>query len=417
MQQNEFPAFDATFVRSSFPALDPAHDDWVLADNAGGSVPAGAVVERTRDYMARHQVQLGASYARSLEAKELVEAGRQAAAQLVNASPEEVVIGHSSTLNAQLLARSLRPLWSEGDEIVVTNLDHETNIGPWRALESSGIVIREWDLRANSASLEPEDLEPLLGPRTRLVAFTHCANIVGGYHDVADITQRVHRSGALVAVDGVAFAPHARVDVRGLDVDFYFVSLYKTFGPHLGLLFVRRELLERLESQNHFFVGQDAGVAKLEPGNITHELAAGLPGILDYWRAFDQHHFGPGPIETPARLERSMALAALHESSLVEPLIRMLAEHADVRLLGPHTADPERRAPTLAFTSARHSSREVVRQLEEQRIGARFGHFYALRGVRALGLDPEDGVVRISLAHTNTTEEVERILAALEQIL
>ena len=417
MREIKQPALDAAFVRSCFPGLGTGPDEWVLADSAGGSLPAATVIGRVRAYMERHQVQHGATYTRSTEAKGLVEEGRRAAAQLVNASSEEIVLGHSSTLNTQLLARSLGPLWAPGDEVIVTNLDHESNIGPWRALESAGIVVREWRLRPDTAALAPEDLESLLGPRTRLVAFTHCANIVGGYHDVAEIGRRVHEAGALVAVDGVAFAPHARVDVRALDADFYLISLYKTFGPHVGLLYARRACLERLENQNHFFLGATAGASKLEPGNVTHELAAGLAGILDYWQAFDQHHFGDASAPLDSRLNRSMALAAEYEGALIEPLIQLLANDRRVRLLGPPTADPARRAPTLAFTSETRSSREIVGKLEEHRIGARHGHFYALRGVRALGLDPEDGVVRISLTHANTPDEVARIVAALEASL
>jgi len=262
-------SLDVEYARSCFPAVAT---DWALMDNAGGSVPLGAVIERVRDYMSNRMVQLGADYPLSVEAREAVAAGKLAAAALVNASPEEIVIGANTTSNIRVLASALRPLWRPGDEIVVTNLDHESNIGPWRQLEASGIRIREWRFDSDSLRLRARDLEALLSERTRLVAFTHCSNLIGTVHDARRISRLAHDAGALSCVDGVAFAPHRRVDVRALEADFYLVSLYKTFGPHIGLMFGRREHLERAHSQNHFFVGPEAGPYRFEPGNPNHEL-------------------------------------------------------------------------------------------------------------------------------------------------
>ena len=284
--------FDVEFARSHFPALT---DDWALFDNAGGSVPLAGVIERVRDYMSRWQVQLGATYQHSATATALVAEGRRAMARLVNASADEVVIGPSSTMNVRTLSRALLPLFSPGDEIVVTNLDHETNIGAWRALEAEGLVIREWRFDPERLELTLEGLEPLLSQRTRLVCFTHCSNLVGTVHDAAAIIRRVHEAGALACVDGVACAPHRRVDVKALDADFYFLSIYKVFGPHLGVLYGKRDLLLRARGQNHFFIPEGELPCKLEPGNVVHELTAALPAILEYLLALDERHHPDSP--------------------------------------------------------------------------------------------------------------------------
>jgi len=401
-------AFDIDFVRGHFPALETP---WALFDNAGGSVPARGVIERMADHMARLPVQLGASYELSVRAREAVEAGREAAAQLLNASRGEIVFGPSSTILVGILARALRPLWKEGDEVVVTNLDHETNIGPWRELEATGIHCREWGLRPESGELFLDDLEPLLNERTRLVAFTHCSNIVGTIQDVRAISARIREAGALSCVDGVAFAPHRRVDVVELGVDFYFASLYKVYGPHLAVLFGRRELLEEARGQNHFFVSEEQVPVKLEPGNVSYELAACLPGITAYLEGLAQRHaVAPG-------LSSAFDLIATREAKLVGPLLAFIGDHPRCRVLGRPCADPAERVPTVSFTVEGMRSSEVVERLEKHRVAVRFGHFYAYRVIDTLGLMECDGAVRASLLHYNTEDEVQRLIGALEGAL
>ncbi len=404
---------DLATVRSRFPALDTP---WALLDSAGGSAPASPVIRRVEEHLARRPVQLGASYPLSEEAGAAVRAGREAAALLLGATPEEVVLGPSSTELFARLARSLAPLWRPGDEVVVSEVDHEANRGPWRRLAELGLVVREWPLDRASARLRLEDLEPLLGPRTRLVAFTHCANVVGEIHDVRRIAARVREAGALSVVDGVAYAPHRRVDARALGVDAYGVSLYKVYGPHLGALYVRRELLLEARGLNHDFYPEDRIPEKLEPGGVCHELVAGLPGILEHMDALDAELFD-APADPGQRLERTFDAIAQHEMALVAPLLDFLGARPGVRLHGSAEADPDRRVPTVAFSVAGMPSQEVVRALEAHRVATRFGHFYAPRGVAALGLEPEDGIVRASLVHYHTPAEVERLLEALDGAL
>jgi len=405
--------FDITFARSHFPALT---DDWALFDNAGGSVPLAGVIERVHDYMSRWQVQLGATYHHSATAAARVAEGQRAMARLVNAAPEEVVLGPSSTMNVRTLSRALLPLFSPGDEIVVTNLDHETNIGAWRALEAEGLVIREWRFDPERLELTLDGLEPLLCQRTRLVCFTHCSNLIGTVHDAAAVIRRVHEAGALACVDGVACAPHRRVDVKALDADFYFLSIYKVFGPHLGMLYGKRDLLLRARGQNHFFIPEDDIPYKLEPGNVVHELTAALPAILEYLLALDErHHPGP-PAAEPARLERVFEDIAAHEAALVAPLLDFLRARRGVRILGRTTADAHR-APTVSFVAEGRDSSEIPARLDTERIAIRYGHFYAHRAVEALGLQARNGVVRVSMVHTNTADEVGRLIAALDRAL
>lgn len=410
----DWAMLDVFFCRSHFPALA---SPWALLDNAGGSVTPRQVIERVTEYMSRYQVQLGASYALSAMAGELVEQGRVAAAALVGAAPDEIVLGPSTTMNVLVLAQALAPLFAPGDEIVVTDLDHESNSGAWRRLAERGLVIKEWQLRRDTAALELADLESLLTARTRLVCFTHCSNIVGGFHDVAAITRRVHEAGAMVCVDGVAYAPHRRVDVRALDVDFYLTSLYKTYGPHLGLLYGKREHLLAARGVNHFFIGEDDVPYKLQPGSVVHELAAGVPGILGYLDAVYEHHFGAADIDRAVRLERVFALFAEHEEALASRLIDFLRSHEHVRVLGPQSGDQRRRAPTVAFVVHGQGAGELPIAMDRAGVAIRYGHFYAHRAISALGLHERGGVVRASMVHYNTPDEIERLISALEPIL
>ena len=398
---------DLDFVRAQFPGLET---DWTLFDNAGGSVPLGRVCDRVQDYMRTCMVQLGASYGLSSEASRRVEAGKRAAEELFGSGEGDVVLGGSSTLLSRIAAAALRPLWSEGDEVVVTDLDHEANIGAWRELAESGIVVREWRCDPDTYALRVEDLKPLLTDRTRLVAFSHCSNLVGEIQDVQAISQVVHDAGALVYVDGVAYAPHRRVDVDELGADLYVASLYKVYGPHMAALHFGQDLVAMARSHNHFFIGNDEGTYKLEPGNVNHELTASLPGIVDYLQELDRHHGGAGTLD--GAFERITA----HERALVAPLLEFLDGHPRVQLLGRAEADPMR-APTVSFVCRDRRSSEIPPRMDEQKVAVRWGHFYAHRFCSRFGFHEHDGVVRASMVHYNTPAEVQRLIEALDRVL
>lgn len=405
---------DTRFIRAHFPAL---RDDVALFDNAGGSVPAATVIDRVADYMRHYGVQLGASYPQSLEAQALVTAGKAAAARLVNADPDEIVLSGSSTQLVRNLSRALRDRFEPGDEIVVTNLDHECNIGAWREFAETGVTIREWRFDPETQQLTMAGLESVLSTRTKLVAFTHCSNIVGAIHDAAAFIARIHQAGALACVDGVAYAPHRRVDVRALDADFYFLSLYKVFGPHQAMLFGKREHWNGARSLNHYFLGADAGPYRFEPGNVNHELTASLPGILEHLFAVDHDLFpGPAPAETE-RLRRTWNAIAAYESMLVRPLLDLLTHRPGVRVLGVREASSTQRVATVGFTVEGRDSAEFPARLDAQGIAIRYGHFYAYRAAEALGILPTNGIVRVSMAHYNTIDEVQRLIHALEPLL
>lgn len=410
LQRMQGNTIDLDFIRAQFPAL---RDDWALFDNAGGSVVCEQVIARVTEYMRGYGVQLGASYPRSQEAVTLVQQGRAAAAALVGADPEEVIISGSSTMSAYILANAMASSMGSGDNIVVSDLDHEANIGAWRRVAAQrGVEIREWAHSPATLALELDDLRLLVDDRTRFVAFTHCPNVTGSIHDVKPMIEFIHQRGAQVCIDGVAFAPHRMVDVKDLDVDYYMLSLYKVFGPHQGLLYGKRERLLALEGQNHFFIGEDEVPYKLQPGNVNHELTAALPGIVEYLETVASHH-GHDAGTTRDRIEAAFGLFATHEAALCRPLLEYLGQRDDARILGRQSFDPEQRVATVAFELASHNAAAVVAHLQEFNIAARFGDFYARRGVARMNLRHADGMVRVSMAHYNTPEEVARVIEAL----
>lgn len=404
---------DTDFIRAHFPALQGA---WTLLDNAGGSVMPEPVIRHMVDYMRRYQVQLGATYALSREAGEPVEAGRSALARWLGVDAHEVVLGASSTVLLQRLATAIRPWFQPGDEIIVTHSDHEANIGPWLGWEADGIRVRRWRIHPERLRLELADLEELLGERTRLVCFPHVSNVLGEINDVAAICRAAHRVGAWTCVDGVALAPHRRPSVRDLGADFYVLSLYKTYGPHLGLLYGRAELLRRSRGQSHFFVPEDRVPAKLEPGNVSYELAASLPGILEYFDALIAHH-GLATDATRDPLSVLSDAFARHEEDLARPILELLDRHAAVRVIGPTSASARVRVPTISFVVEGRSSREIPPHLDAEHLAVRHGHFYAYRLIEDLGLRPDEGVVRVSLVHYNTSAEVARLCEVLDDVL
>ena len=406
---------DLDFVRAWFPALN---ERWALFDNAGGSVTTQAVTSGIVEYLERYQVQLGASYGLSQQAEGRVRRGEATAAELLGATPAETVVGPSTTANLATLSRAIQPLLAAGDEVIVTDLDHESNIGPWRQLAASGVKVHTWAVDRERATLDPAELQALLSPRTRLVAFTHCANVVGEIIDVPGMIRRIraNRADTIVVVDGVAYAPHRFIDVAALDVDAYVVSLYKVYGPHLSAMYVRRSLLEQVHGQNHFFIPEDALPYKLQPGNVTHELAAGLPGIGAYLDGVAEHH----QIKDITRRDRwrgVFELFAAHEQRLAARLLDFLQAHPRCRVIGPTSADREVRAPTIAFVVDGMKSSEVVPPLDERHIAVRWGHFYAKRAIDAMGLSANEGVVRVSMVHYNTLAEVDRLTEALTDSL
>jgi cysteine desulfurase family protein (TIGR01976 family) len=410
-------SLDVDFARSQFPALTKHWPDWALLDNAGGSVAPQQVQSRIADYMSRYMMQLAADYPASQQAAGIVRDAHACAGQLIGADVSEIALGSSTTVCTRTLAAALRPQWRAGDKVVVTNLDHAANVGAWTRLAETGIEVVTWRLRPETASLELEDLAPLLDERVKLVCMTHCANVVGRIHDVRAVADAVHQVGAQLCVDGVAYAPHRLIDVAALGVDYYLLSLYKLYGPHLGLLWGRRELLAAARSQNHEFLDPHAMPYKLEPGGASHELCAGIRGIGDYLLAIDEHHHEHPAAEERHAFARAFELFTAHEVQLGERFSRFLSSHPKVRIIGPASSEADVRVPTFAFTVAGRPAAEIASSLAEHKLAIRWGHFYAPWAIEALGIAPSEGVVRVSMVHYNTLDEVDRLVQALDELL
>ncbi|HEY9887633.1 MAG TPA: cysteine desulfurase-like protein [Candidatus Obscuribacterales bacterium] len=409
------PPLQLDYVRRQFPALA---GDWTFFDNAGGSQILKPVVDRITEFLYDSNVQLGATYGVSQTASDRVAQGTAAMATLINAHPDEVILGASTSALFRMLAHCLGQTLQPGDEIIVTNADHEANISPWMELRQQGVVVKIWEVDPATWELPLASLEALLTPRTRLVAVTHTSNVLGTVHPIRQIADRVHAHGALICVDGVAYAPHRQVDVQALEVDFYAFSLYKVYGPHLALLYGKREHLLALPSYNHCFIDAAAIPYKFQPGGASYELSYSVTAILTYLQQLARHHWGAAIAPTPAaQLAQAFALIQAHETTLSDRLLTFLQSKPNVQIIGLSTADPERRVPTISFVVEGLQSDRLPPQLDPHKIGIRYGHFYALRLIEALGLSPQAGVVRVSMVHYNTLAECDRLIARLDELL
>jgi len=405
---------DLNYVRSQFPMLA---DGYAYLDNAGGSAVLGRVADRVRDYLLNSSVQLGASYGGSVSAGERVLEARESVAQLINAyHPEECVMGGSTTHLLQILCRAIAPSINSGDEIIVTDCDHEANIGPWQRLcEERGATLRIWAVDPQTLELELEDLEALLTSRTRYVAMTHASNILGSVNPVAEVARRVHGVGGKLCVDAVAYAPHRLVDVQASGADYYVFSFYKVFGPHFAVLWGHREALLALPSLNHFFIGQDVIPYKLQPGNLNYELSYGCMGIGDYLLDIGQRLGASG---SPRQIMQAAFDAfEVQEDLLAETLLGFLRQTPGVRIIGKPRVTASDRVPTISFVVEGVQSEAVVRRIDEHGIGIRFGDFYARHLIETLGLAAHGGVIRVSIAHYNTVDEMHRLVEHLAQAI
>ncbi|MEO1211329.1 MAG: cysteine desulfurase-like protein [Cyanobacteria bacterium J06638_20] len=406
---------DSGFVRQQFPALA---GDWVFFDNAGGSQTLQSVVDRLSDYLLTSNVQLGASYDMSQKAGERVAEGAQAIATLVNAAdPSEVVMGSSTSLLFRILALCLGQTFELGDEVIVTNCDHEANIGCWVELKERGITVKFWSINPETLELDLADLEPLMTPRTRLVAVTHTSNILGTINSIRAIADFVHERGALICVDGVAYAPHRLVDVQALDVDFYAFSFYKVYGPHYAVLYGKRDWLVRLPRFNHFFIDGEQTPYKFQPGNVNFELSYSMLGLCDYLSAFARTHEGDAVSpDLRGQMEQSFERISQYEEALSDRLLCYLTQKPNVQILGTQTSDRTQRVPTISFVVNGVDSSTIPTKVDTHKIGIRYGDFYACRLIDDLGLSTKNGVVRVSMVHYNTLEEVDRLIQVFETL-
>ena len=281
---------DIDFVRSQFPSFnDSICKDWSFFENAGGSYVPQQVISKLNEFMISTKVQPYAEYPMSKIAGDNMDKAIEFFAKMINVNVKEIIIGGSTSINLYVLSNALKNNIKPGDEVIVTNQDHEANISPWRRLSEVGAVIKEWSINTNTGELEIEKLKKLISNKTKIVAITHCSNIVGTVNDLKKISDLAHQANAIVIGDGVSYAPHGFPDLKELGVDFYTFSLYKTYGPHLALLYGREDILKKLPNQNHQFLEGDYPYT-INPGGPNHEELVSLIGIYEYMMDLYNHH-------------------------------------------------------------------------------------------------------------------------------
>jgi cysteine desulfurase family protein (TIGR01976 family) len=392
-------AFDPEQVRRRFPGLA---GDWTLLDNAGGSQILDAAADRVREAFVGSHVQPGGPYADSRLAAERTDAATRAWADYLHADdPREIVFGASTTQLLQNLSRAIEPSIRPGDEIIVCEADHESNVGAWLRLEARGAVIKVWRVRPDDFELPFEDLSSLLTKRTRWLAFGHVSNLLGHVNPAREAVRLAQEAGAQVIVDGVAFAPHRSVDVKAIGADYYVASLYKIYGPHQALLWGRLDRLEALASLNHFFIPRDKLPHKLAPGGLNFELVHGAGAVPEYLASL-----GPKGLDE----------VAAHETALAERVLSFLRGRKGVRILGRPKAGPDR-LPTISFSVDGRDASEIPPLVAAHQVGIKAGDFYARRLTDAAALSARGGVVRASFVHYNTIAEADRLCWALDRVL
>ena len=398
---------DLEFVRAQFPAFqEPSLEGWAFFENAGGSYPCRQVTERLERFYRERKVQPYSAYPASTVAGEEMDEARRRLAAMLNVEGDELSFGPSTTTNTYVLSQAFRQLLNAGEAIIVTNQDHEANTGPWRRLAEEGIEVREWQMNSETGELDLNDLENLLDEKVRLVCFPHCSNVIGAINPVSDIVSRVHLAGAFACVDGVSYAPHGLPDVGSMGADIYLFSTYKTFGPHQGAMVIRRSLGEILPNQGHHFNGGTL-YKRFTPSGPDHAQIAACAGIADYFDAYAEHH----DLKDAHSVMNSIRS---YEISLLQPILDAFSGRNDVRLIGP--AHAENRAPTVALDLGRAAA-PLEAELAQHKIMAGGGDFYAGRALSGVGVDPDQGVLRVSLVHYTSEDEVSRMIDAVNAVI
>ena len=402
---------DLDVVRAQFPALQ-GQTDVLHFENAGGSYACAQVIDRLTRFYRTRKVQPYGSATPSREGGEEMDEARNRLSAMLNIAADEVSFGPSTTQNTYVLANAFRQMLAPGDAIIVTDQDHEANTGPWRRLAEAGIEVREWRVDGDSGMLDPLDLANLLDDKVRLVCFPHASNIVGVINPVADWCRIVRAAGAVSCVDGVSAAPHGFPDIDALGADIYLFSAYKTYGPHQGLMVIRRDLADALPNQGHFF-NAGSREKRFTPAGPDHAQVAACAGMADYVDLLASAH----GLQGLAPHQRAAGVAALQqaqETSLIAPVMTFLRDRNDIRVLGP--TDSDHKVGTIAFDAGAAAS-QIEQGLAKRGINAGAGDFYAVRLLQAMGVSPDPGVVRLSFVHYTTRAEVDRMLDALEQAL
>jgi cysteine desulfurase family protein (TIGR01976 family) len=409
-------AFDLTWIRAQFPALaqevngHPA----VFFDGPGGTQVPQRVIDAVADYLIHHNANTHGAFATSRRTDETIDAARAAMADFLGCAADEVIFGPNMTTLTFAISRAFGRDIRPGDEIVLTRLDHDANVAPWKALEEQGAIIRMVDIDTEECTLDMADMARAIGPRTKLVAVGYASNAVGTINDVATITQMAHAVGALVYIDAVHYAPHGPIDVQALDCDFLACSPYKFFAPHMGVLYGKREHLARLRPYK-VRPASDAIPDRWETGTKNHEGLAGVTAAIEYLAELGQR-ITPATTRRAALVQAMEAIKA-YERELSEQLIANLLAIPGLTFYG--ISDPARfdmRTPTVAVRLAGRTPRELAEALGRRGIFCWDGNYYAINLTERLGVESDGGMLRIGLVHYNTAEEIELLLEALNEL-
>jgi cysteine desulfurase family protein (TIGR01976 family) len=409
------PDFPVAELRATFPAIRKS-EDFVFFDNAAGAQIPQCVLDAVTSHLVNCNVQRGGPYEKSRQVDATIAQARQSVCEFANAyHPDEIAFGMNATSFIRLVSLAVGQTLGDRREIVVTDMDHEANIATWLALERDGAQIRWWRVREDG-NLHVADLVPLLSPATRLVACTVASNAIGSVVDVAGVAKHAHAVGGEVFLDCVHYAPHGVIDVQEFDCDYLVCSGYKVFSPHMGFLWGRRELLKKLPTFREDFI-PDEPPAKLEVGTFVYENVAGMDAALSYLAKLGERLDRAAPaVLLRARLIRAMEAIRAYEQVLSQQMLRVLQEEGAEVYGIREPGMTAHRVPTFCFNLKRVSPDKVAEELARNHIGVRAGHMYSPRLMRRLGLDPETGAVRASLAHYNTIEEIHRFREVLRKI-
>lgn len=405
--------FDPQAIRPLFPALSQtvAEQPAIFFDGPGGTQVPQTVIDAMSDYLAHSNANTHGAFITSQRTDAVIAEAHAAMADLLGCDPDEVFFGQNMTSLTFALSRAIGRVLQPGDEIVVTRLDHDANVAPWRALGERGVVIREVDIDPEDCTLAMDDMAALIGPRTKLVAVGYASNAVGTINNIPQIVEWAHRVGALVFVDAVHYAPHGPIDVKALDCDFLACSVYKFFGPHVGVVYGKREHLQRFQPYK-VRPAADTVPERWMTGTQNHEGLAGVTAAVNYLASLGQ----PAPDRRTA-LVQAMNRIVAYERTLAEQLIEGVLAIPGLTFYG--IREPERfsqRTPTISFRLANRSPREVATALAQRGIFVWDGNYYALSLSERLGVEPLGGMVRVGLVHYNTAEEVDRFLAVLREL-
>jgi cysteine desulfurase family protein (TIGR01976 family) len=411
-------ALNLDWVRAQFPSLSQTVNGHpaTFLDGPGGTQVPQRVIDAISDYLKRDNANTCGAYATSRHTDAMIASARSAMADFLGSDPDEIVFGANMTSLTFAISRSIGRELGPGDEIVLTHLDHDANVSPWRALEERGVTIRMAEIHEEDCTLDMDDLARKITDRTKLVAVGYASNAVGTINDVAKIIRLAHERGAMAYIDAVHYAPHGPIDVRALDCDFLVCSTYKFFGPHMGVLYGKREHLKRLEPYK-VRANTNAIPNRWEWGTLNHECIAGIAACVEYLADLGRRMNSSA---SSRRAELAAAYKAIqkHERGLAETLIRGLLDMSGLKLYGISDLNRlDHRCPTFAVRIKGHTPLELATQLGERGIFTWDGNYYALNLTERLDVEKDGGFLRIGLAHYNTAEEVERLLVAIGEIV